>query len=125
MRGLVLALRILGVAFLAVAILHFTVGLGADAMLGVSVSAEETAADPSADSQNRFYGTSFSLLGLVLLIGSGDLRRYRPMVLATLGVLFAAGLARALSVILHGAPARRCSSSFWPICSFHLSSTFG
>lgn len=104
MRGLTLALRILAAAFIAVAVLHFIFGLGADAMLGVPVSIQ-TAAEPSADSQNRFYGISFSLLGIALLIGSSDLQRYRPMVLATLGVLFAAGLARTLSWVLHGPPA--------------------
>ena len=69
MRGLILALRVLAVAFIAVALLHLTLGLGADAMLGVPVFAQ-TAADPSADSQNRFYGISFSLLGIALLIGA-------------------------------------------------------
>ena len=103
-RGLTLALRFLAIAFVAVALLHLFLGLGADALLGVPVSAQ-TASEPSSDSQNRFYGLSFSLLGIVLFIGSSDLRRYRPMVLATLGVLFAAGVARALSWMLHGAPA--------------------
>ena len=103
-QGLILALRVLAIAFIAVAILHLVLGLGADAMLGVPVSAQ-TAAEPSSDSQNRFYGVSFSLLGVTLLIGSTDLRRYRPVVFAALGVLFAAGLARALSWALYGAPA--------------------
>ena len=60
--------------------------------------------EPSLDSQNRFYGIAFSFLGIALLIGTTDLRRYRPVVLAALGVLFAAGLARILSWVLYGAP---------------------
>lgn len=38
-------------------------------------------------------------------IGLQDLRRYEPIVVATLAVLFAAGLARAVAWGLHGAPA--------------------
>ena len=42
-------------------------------------------------------GITFSLLGVVLLIGTTDLERYAPMLRATLGVLFMAGVARAIS----------------------------
>ena len=103
MKALALALRILSLAFIAVSVLHFCVGMQADAMLGATVSSL-TAAEPSLDSQNRFYGVTFSLLGVVLLISSTDLRRYKAMVVATLGVLFAAGIARALAWAIHGAP---------------------
>jgi hypothetical protein len=103
MRTFTLILRLLAVAFIAVAGLHLFLGLGADQLLGVAVS-PETAADPSFDSQNRFYGITFSLLGVVLLIATTDLRRYAPMVKAVLGVLFMAGVARAVSWCLHGAP---------------------
>lgn len=104
MRSLLLTLRILGVAFIAVASLHFVLGLYADAMLGSPISAE-MAAQPSFDSQNRFYGTTFALLGIALLVGATDLKRYKPIVVATLGVLFAAGLARSIAWIMHGTPA--------------------
>ncbi|MBB6558240.1 hypothetical protein HNP48_000904 [Acidovorax soli] len=104
MRALQLALRILSIAFIAVAALHLTMGMHADLMLGVPISAQ-MAADPSLDSQNRFYGVSFSLMGIALWIGLQDLRRYEPIVVATLAVLFAAGLARAVAWGLHGAPA--------------------
>ncbi len=103
MRSLALALRILAIAFLSVSALHLATGMQADAMLGAPVS-PAAAADPSLDSQNRFYGVTFSLLGITLLIGATDLRRYEPIVVATLGVLFAAGLARAVSWAIHGAP---------------------
>lgn len=103
MKSLALALRILAIAFLATASLHLVFGLQADAMLGVPVP-PDLAREPSMDSQNRFYGITFSLLGVALLVCTTDLLRYRPIVLAVLGVLFAAGLARALSWALHGAP---------------------
>ena len=41
----------------------------------------------------------------MLLICATDLRRHQPMLLAVLGVLFMAGVARAVSWVLHGAPA--------------------
>lgn len=103
MKTFVLALRILALAFIAASALHLFVGPQADAMLGVPVSSL-MASDPSIDSQNRFYGVTFSLLGVVLLISAKDLRRYETMVVATLGVLFAAGLARVIAWALHGAP---------------------
>lgn len=104
MRAFVLALRILAFAFLATASLHLIFGLHADAMLGAHVS-DEMARNASLDNQNRFYGITFSMLGVALLISATDLTRYRPIVVGTLSVLFAAGLARVLSWILYGAPA--------------------
>lgn len=103
MKAFILTLRLLSVAFIAVAALHFFTGLQADALLGAPIT-PAMAAEPSIDSQNRFYGITFSLLGVVLLIGTTDLRRYQPMVVATLGVLFMAGIARVVSWVLHGAP---------------------
>jgi hypothetical protein len=103
MNGFVWAIRILAVAFIAVSCLHLFMGLYADAAVGSPITAE-MAAQPSFDSQNRFYGVTFSMLGVALLIGSTDLVRYKPIILAALGVLFAAGIARAISWMLFGAP---------------------
>jgi Domain of unknown function (DUF4345) len=103
MTGFVLAIRILAIAFIAVSGLHLFMGLYADATLGSPITAQ-MASQPSFDSQNRFYGVTFSMLGFALLIGSTDLVRYRPIILAALGVLFAAGLARVVSWMLFGAP---------------------
>jgi hypothetical protein len=103
MKGFILTLRVLAMAFIAVSLLHLFFGAYADAMLGAPVS-HAMASDPSLDSQNRFYGITFSLLGIALLICATDLRRYEPVLLATLGVLFAAGIARAISWAIHGAP---------------------
>jgi hypothetical protein len=69
-----LTIRILSFAFIAVAALHLFLGLGADAMLGAPVS-PEMASQPSFDSQNRFYGITFALLGVALLISANDLRQ--------------------------------------------------
>lgn len=104
MSALVLVLRVLSLAFVAVAGLHLAIGLGADAMLGSPVTAEMMG-NASFDNQNRFYGVTFALLGVVLWIATADVPRYRPMILAVLGVLFAAGVARLVSVALFGLPA--------------------
>jgi hypothetical protein len=103
MKPLILSLRILSVAFLVVSAMHLFMGMYADATLGAPVTAQ-MAADPSFDSQNRFYGITFSLIGIVLLIGATDLRRYKPMVIAALSVLFVAGIARIIAWFIHGAP---------------------
>jgi hypothetical protein len=103
MKAFIWAIRILAVAFIAVSCLHLFMGLYADAAVGSPITAE-MALQPSFDSQNRFYGVSFSMLGFALLIGSTDLVRYRPIILAALGVLFAAGIARSISWVFFGAP---------------------
>jgi Domain of unknown function (DUF4345) len=103
MSAFIWAIRILAVAFIAVSCLHLFMGLYADAAVGSPITAE-MAIQPSFDSQNRFYGVTFSMLGFALLIGSTDLVRYRPIILAALGVLFAAGIARSISWVLFGAP---------------------
>jgi Domain of unknown function (DUF4345) len=103
MRAFIWAIRILAVAFIAVSCLHLFMGLYADAAVGSPITAE-MAMQPSFDSQNRFYGVTFSMLGFALLISSSDLLRYKPIILAALGVLFAAGIARGISWALFGAP---------------------
>jgi hypothetical protein len=103
MKAFTIGLRVLAVAFIATSLLHFFFGHYADAMVGAPVS-PEIAANPSLDSQNRFYGVTFSLLGVALIISSTDLRRYQPIISGTLGVLFMAGIARVLAWVLHGAP---------------------
>lgn len=58
--------------------MHLFMGMYADATVGAPVTAQ-MAADPSFDSQNRFYGIPFSLIGVVLLIGTTGLRCYKPI----------------------------------------------
>jgi hypothetical protein len=103
MKAFVLFVRVLSAAFIAAAALHLFLGPGADAMLGVPVT-PHMFADASIDSQNRFYGVTFLLLGVVLLISTTDVRRYEPIIVATLGVLFLAGIARVVSWWMHGSP---------------------
>ncbi|WP_050418939.1 DUF4345 domain-containing protein [Bradyrhizobium tropiciagri] len=103
MKAFILTLRILAAAFIAVSALHFFMGPGADAILGAPIT-QAMLADPSIDNQNRFYGVTFSLLGVALLVSATDLRRYRPIINATLGVLLMAGVARIVSWGIHGAP---------------------
>lgn len=104
MRALVISLRVLALAFVATAVLHVVLGLGADELLGSPVT-DAMKSEPTFDSQNRFYGATFGALGVVLWIATSDLARFRPMVPAVLAVLFVAGLGRALAWVIHGAPA--------------------
>lgn len=78
-------------------------GLGADLLLGVRVSAE-TLGSAGLDSQNRFYGAAFMLYGVLLLLIAKDLERYGPILRALLWVFWFAGAARAISVALFGWP---------------------
>lgn len=104
MRALVLVLEIFAPVFLIVAALHLFLGLDADALLGAKVSAE-VAAEPSLDSQNRFYGVAFALYGVVLYLCATDLQRFEPIFKSALWVFFLGGVARLLSWATHGAPA--------------------
>jgi hypothetical protein len=99
-----IALKILGPVFFLVALLHLGLGLGADELLGANVT-EQMRAEPTLDSQNRFYGVAFALYGAVLLISARDLTRYEPVLKATLYIFFLAGLSRIVSLLTHGKPA--------------------
>lgn len=104
MQNFVLSLKLLAPVFFVVAALHLTLGLGAEAMLGAQVS-PQAAAEPTLDSQNRFYGVAFALYGAVFRLAARDLARFEPLLRASLWVFFAAGLARLVSWLLHGPPA--------------------
>ena len=103
MRTLALFLKIISPVPIAVGLLHLVLGLKADAMLGARLP-PAVIADPVLDSQNRFYGVAFMLYGVLLYVGASDLKRYLPVVRWTLWLFFAAGLARLLSIALHGVP---------------------
>ena len=103
MSTLRLVLRIAAAVFIVVAGLHLSFGLDADRMLGAVVPAA-TVAEPSLDSQNRFYGVAFSLYGVLLYLCASDLRRYAAVLRCVLWVFFAAGLARLVSISTHGVP---------------------
>lgn len=101
--NLVLVLRAAAPAFFGVALLHLTLGMGADALLGAQISTE-TMSDPGLDSQNRFYGVAFALYGAVFWLASTDIERFAPALALTLLLFFLAGLARFASVALLGWP---------------------
>ena len=103
MRALTTTLKLASSVFIMVAALHLVFALGADAMLGAAVS-PETMLEPSLNSQNRFYGVSFSFYGVALYICAGDIKRYGPILKALLYVFFFAGAARIVSWATHGAP---------------------
>lgn len=103
MRALVIVLRFVAPIFIVVGALHLLLGLGADALLGAKVPAE-VVADPALDSQNRFYGVSFTLYGVLLFLCSTDMPKYATVLRCVLWVFFAAGMARVVSIALHGSP---------------------
>ena len=103
MRSLALVLKLLAPVFFIVGALHLVLGLGADILLGAKVSAE-TMTDPALDSQNRFYAVAFTLYGVLLFLCSTDIPKYATVLRCVLWVFFAAGLARFVSIALHGSP---------------------
>ena len=72
-------------------------------MLGAKLSAG-TIADPTLDSQGRFYGVSFTLYGALLLLCASDIRKYATVLRCVLWVFFAAGVARFVSIAIYGIP---------------------
>jgi len=103
MSAFVVFLRVLAPVFLLVAALHLVLGARADVLLGAHLPAE-VLADPALDSQNRFYGVSFALYGVLLWLGAGDVPRFAPVLRCVLWAFLAAGLARLVSIVSHGAP---------------------
>jgi hypothetical protein len=71
-RALAVVLKVSSPIFFIVGALHLTLGLQADALLGARLSAE-VIADPALDSQNRFYGVSFTLYGVLLFLCSTNI----------------------------------------------------
>lgn len=96
-------LRATSVVFLLAGTMHVTLGLGADQMLGAGVSSQ-TMIDAGLDSQNRFYGATFTLYGVIFFMAAANLARHLPILKATVWVFFVAGLVRFISVWLYGWP---------------------
>ena len=96
-------LKAIAPVFLLVGALHLAFGLGADAMLGANVPLGAMS-DPTLDSQNRFYGVSFSLYGVLLFLCASDVPKYATVLRCVLWVLFAGGVARLVSIATHGVP---------------------
>ena len=98
-----LALRIAGIAVLAVAALHFVLGVQADVLLGAAVS-DQSASDPTLNSQNRFYGTVFGLFGVLLIFAARNPLAHLAMLRCIFAVFFAGGIARLISILVDGTP---------------------
>lgn len=103
MQTFTLALRLLAPVFLLVGALHLALGVGADILLGAKLAAEAVA-DPTLDSQNRFYGVAFTLYGVLLLVCASDVPKYATVLRCVFWVFFAAGIARVVSIAIHGVP---------------------
>lgn len=98
-----LLLRLLAIGCIAAGLTHVFLGLGSDMMLGAHVS-PETLKDASLDSQNRFYGAAFTLYGMLFWLCSNDVSRYRAVLQIVLTCFFFGGIARLISLALHGWP---------------------
>lgn len=103
MHGLLIALRVLAVLLLAVSMLHLTLALGADVLLGVRLP-DEVVRSPGLSSQNRFFGVTYALYAAVLWAAAGDLHRYEPLLRAALLLTVVGGLSRLVSWGAFGAP---------------------
>jgi Domain of unknown function (DUF4345) len=98
-----LILKLLAPILLAVSALHLIFGVGADVMLGAKL-AKDAVVEPSLSSQNRFYGVSYALYGVVLWLCAKDFSRYEPIFKAMMWVSLLAGAARLFAWAQHGAP---------------------
>ena len=98
-----LFLRIIAPGFVLAGLLHVFLGLGADVMLGADIPAS-VLNDASLDSQNRFYGISFTVYGVLLWIASTDLAHYRTLLRVLILWFFIGGVMRLVSIALKGWP---------------------
>ncbi len=96
-------LRVAAVIFFLVAVLHLILGLNVDILLGAKVPAK-VVQDPVLDSQNRFYGASFTLYGVLLILCASNLDKYATVLRWTLLCFFAGGIARLVSIGAYGLP---------------------
>lgn len=103
MKNLALLLKLSAPIFLFVGALHLFLGVNADVALGAVLS-KEALTDAALDSQNRFYGVTFTLYGVLLYLCATDLQKYAVVFRCVIWVFFAGGLARLVSIATHGLP---------------------
>jgi hypothetical protein len=92
-----LFLRLAAIAFVLAGLLHLTLGLGAKLP-------PEVVRDPVLDSQNRFYGTAFTIYGVLFALGASDLKRHSLVLQCCFWCFFAGGIARLVSMGVVGKP---------------------
>lgn len=103
MSPLTVILKLASPVFILIGAVHLVLGASAEVLLGAKLSADALA-DPTLDSQNRFYGVAFSLYGVLLYVCATDLERYSVVLRCVIWVFFAAGLARLASMAAFGVP---------------------
>lgn len=103
MRNFSLFLKITALGFLVAGALHLIFGVNAEVMLGAKIPISAIT-NPALDSQNRFYGTAFTLYGVLLYFCSTDLKKYELILRIVLWVYFIAGMARLVSIAVYGIP---------------------
>jgi hypothetical protein len=94
-------LRLLAVSCIIPAILHATLGVAGDGLIGAPAL---PMVDATLDSQNRFYGVSFGICGALLLYCSTDIKRFAGILRTVFAGIFVAGCARFLAYFAHGLP---------------------
>lgn len=99
-----LALKLLAPVFLAVSAIHFFFGVGAEVMVG-AILPSNVVVEPTLNSQNRFYGVSYALYGVLLWLCATDIKRFEPVLNAVLWVTFLASIARVITWLQYGSPA--------------------
>lgn len=101
------AFRITIYAFAAIALLtgtnDFLQGQISQAPLGAGLTPEGFA-DPLMDSVFRFFAALWFGTGVLFVIFVRDLDRYKPPMMALLGIVILGGIGRVMTIIQHGLP---------------------
>ena len=96
-------LRVMGSGIVLIALGHIILGPYSEVLLGSNIS-ELSMLDPTVDSQNRFYGTVFSLFGVLLILCSRNVLANKTILYSVFWVFFAGGVARLISISVVGYP---------------------
>ena len=96
-------LKLAGAVIVLIGLLHASLGVSADRMLDTTVPSVAVE-HPSLDSQNRFYGATFAVFGVLLWMCSTDMARYSAVFRVLMIVFFAGGLTRIVSTLVKGLP---------------------
>ena len=100
-------LSLAGLFILLVGIFHAFSGVRGDWIIGL-VPPETI--DAALDSQNRFYGATFLLHGVLLIYCARDFNRFADILKIVFAVMFFAGCVRGLAVLASGWPTLQVST---------------